>query len=44
VIEAPVVAVGNGNELNAGDLHRGLCVALALTSGADQRDLDMIIG
>ena len=44
VREAAVVAVGDGDELDAGDLHRDLGVSLALAAGADQRDLDVVVG
>ena len=44
VLEAAVVAIRHGNELHAGNLQRNLGISLALTAGADQRDLNMIVG
>ena len=44
MIETAVVAVGNGNQLDAGDLQRRARVALSLAASADQRDLDVIVG
>ena len=44
VLEASVVTIGHGNELHAGNLERGTGVSLALPTGADQGDLDVIVG
>ena len=44
VLEPAVVAIRDGNELHPGNLHRNLGISLALTTGADQRDLNMIVG
>ena len=44
VREAAVVAVGHGDQLDAGNLHGESGVTLALAAGADERDLDVIVG
>ena len=41
--EAAVVAVGHGDEFDAGNLEGGGGVALALDAGADERELDMVV-
>ena len=41
--EAAVVAVGDGDEFDAGNLDRGAGVALALDAGADEGELDGVI-
>ncbi len=41
--EAAVVAVGDGDELDAGDLESGAGVTLALDAGADERELDVVV-
>ena len=42
--EAAVVAVGDGDELDAGNAEGGGGVALALDAGADERELDVVVG
>ena len=44
VFEPPVVTVRHGDQLHARNLHRNLRVSLALTTGPDQRDLNVIVG
>ena len=44
VLQPAVVAIRDGDELHAGNLHCNLGVSLALATGADQRDLNMIVG
>ncbi len=41
--EAAVVAVGDGDELDAGNLHGDLGVALALDAGADEGKLNVVV-
>jgi len=43
VREAAVVTVGDGDELDAGNLERGMGVALSLNAGADECELNGII-
>ncbi len=42
--EAAVVAVGDGDELDAGDLEGDAGVILALDAGADEGELDLVVG
>ena len=42
--KAAIVAVGDGDQLDAGNLHRGARVPLALDAGADKGELDDVIG
>ena len=42
--EAIVIAIGSGDDFDAGDAGGNLCVVLTLASGADDCDLDLIIG
>ena len=42
--EAAVVAVGDGHQLDAGHLDGGLGVELPLAAGADESDLDVVVG
>ncbi len=42
--KAAIVAVGHGDQLHAGNLQRGASVPLALDAGADQCELDDVIG
>ena len=42
--EAAVVAVGDGDELDAGDLHGPAGVALALDAGTDESEVDVVVG
>jgi hypothetical protein len=45
VLEPAVVTIRHGNELHPGNLRRrNLGISLALATGADQRDLNMIVG
>ena len=43
VSQAAVVAVGNGDQLDAWNLQRRACVALTLDAGADKGELDDVI-
>jgi hypothetical protein len=42
--DALSACVGHGNQLDAGDLDGGFCVAHALAACADEGDLDMVVG
>jgi len=42
--EAAVVAVGGGDQLDAGNLQGEFGVALALNAGADEGELDVVVG
>src|SRR5581483_7620456 len=44
VLKAAVVAVGYGDELDAGHLHGGFGVELALAASSDKRDLNVVVG
>ena len=44
VLKPAVVAIGDGDELHAGNLDGGAGIALALAAGADERDLDVVVG
>ncbi len=41
--EAAVVAVGNGDEFDAGNLEGGAGIALALNAGSDEGQLDGVV-
>ena len=44
VLQAPVVTIGNGNQLHARNLHRELRVSLSLNSRSNKCQLNMIVG
>ena len=44
MLEPAVVAVGHGDKLDAREPVLRLGISLALATGADQRDLDVIVG
>jgi hypothetical protein len=42
--EAAVITIGNGDQLDAGDLDGGLGIAHALAARADECDLNAVVG